>query len=98
LIKFKEKNAVSEIIGTMILLVIAVSVFAYVFITVTSSLDSESDTNVDIVGKIDYGLGVAILEHQGGEFLDGSTNIIFSNAGGDDDKFTLDDIAENISC
>jgi len=52
LVDFKGKNAVSEIIGTMLLLAIAVSVFAYVFITVTSSLDSESDTNVDIVGKI----------------------------------------------
>jgi hypothetical protein len=88
----KQKNAVSEIIGTMILLVIAVSVFAYVFITVTSSLDSESDINVDIVAKIDYGLNAAILEHQGGEFLDNNTNITFSIAGSDD-KFTLGDIA-----
>ncbi|ENO12211.1 Protein containing DUF1628 [Thermoplasmatales archaeon SCGC AB-539-C06] len=95
MINFKGKNAVSEIIGTMILLVIAVSVFAYVFITVTSNLDSESDTNVDIVGKIYYGHGAAILEHQGGEFLDSSTNIIFSIAG-NDDKFTLDDIAERL--
>ncbi len=76
----KGNNAVTEIIGTMILLLIAVAVFAVIFYTVVSNLNSSSETIVDIVGKMNN--GYIVLEHRGGEPLDKEqTNIIFTIGG-----------------
>ena len=52
-LKFKNNNnAVTEVIGTMILLLIAVSVVTLVFYSTVSSLTSDSDKIVDIVGRL----------------------------------------------
>jgi len=52
----KNNNAVSEIIGTMILLIIAVSVVTFVFFNVFTNLNSPEDINVNIVASLDEDL------------------------------------------
>ena len=83
--KFKNNNkAVTEVIGTMILLLIAVSVVTLVFYSTVSSLTSDSDKIVDIVGRLnpeENEANFAILEHQGGERLGDETDITFTIAG-----------------
>jgi len=87
-------NAVSEIIGTMILLIIAVVVVSFVFYTVITNLESTDEIDVNIFGKIDTGLEAVVLEHQGGDFLGSKTNIIFDIAGSTH-EFLLEEIVNN---
>ncbi len=94
MIIFKEKNAVSEIIGTMILLVIAVSVFAYVFITVTSNLEPTEEINCEIVGKMES--GNVIFTHYGGEPLD-LDSIVTLDIAGQSESFVLRDYLDSSS-
>jgi len=95
-LKFKFHNsAVSEIIGTMILLIIAVSVVTFVFFNVFSNLKSSEDINVEIVAKLDHGLSAIILEHHGGDPLGSKTNIIF-DIGSNHTEFLLEEISGNI--
>jgi len=60
-----NQNAITEIIGTMILLIIAVSVIGYVYVTVFSNLTVEEDINCVIQGKIER--GDVVFTHLGGE-------------------------------
>jgi len=71
----KEKLAVSEIIGVVILLAIAVSLFVMVQLIVLSYPFEPAAPSVNIVGSISE--GNILLEHHGGESLSLETRIIF---------------------
>ena len=67
--KIKKTNgAVSEIIGTMLLLIIAISALSIIYFHVLSDDGPSPETFVKIAGKV-IGTNV-ILEHQGGEPLE----------------------------
>ena len=78
--KIKKSNrAVSEIIGTMLLLLIAISVFSLIYFQVLSDEGPENKTIVKIGGRIE-GTNV-VLEHQGGEPLELDTEISITIGG-----------------
>ena len=79
-INFKnDENAVTEIIGTMILLVIAVSVITCIYFTVFSNLEPVDEINCVIVGGIEA--GDVVFTHRGGESLDLDSVVTLSIAG-----------------
>jgi hypothetical protein len=77
--KFNDKNSVSEILGTLLLLIIAVIVVSAVIFTVINSLNDKSEPEVSIVGRLEN--QNIILEHRGGELLDDKTKMILSIGG-----------------
>jgi len=89
-----NEKAVTELMGTMFLLAIAVCVISVIMITVVSSLNDTADVQVDILGKIE-GNNV-ILEHQGGENL-GLDTEVFLEIGGYEEEFTAGDYLDENS-
>jgi hypothetical protein len=71
----REKLAVSEIIGIVLLLAMAVSLFVMVQLIVFSYPFEPAAPSVNIVGSISN--GNILLEHHGGESLSLKTRIIF---------------------
>ena len=65
-ITFKGDYAVSEIVGGLILVLIAVSAFSVIFLYVMSSTSPEYESSVKIEGVVNDG-GEVLLEHVGGE-------------------------------
>jgi hypothetical protein len=78
----REKLALSEIMGVVLLLGIAVSLFVLVQITIYSYPFEPAAPSVNIVGSISN--GNILLEHHGGESLSLDTRIII----------TIDDVQE----
>jgi hypothetical protein len=77
-----KDHAVSEILGTLILIVIAVSVFSAVSLIILSPWSNYSDVSspqVTLVGSIQN--NSVIIEHQGGIPLDTKTKITITIAG-----------------
>jgi len=70
-----NRQSVSEVIGTIILLGISISLFSIVQFTVFSYPFEPSTPSVNIVGSIDQ--GNILLEHYGGESLSLNTKILF---------------------
>jgi len=78
--KIKKSNgAVSEIVGTMLLLLMVISVFSLIYFQVLSDEGPENKTIVKIGGRLE-GTNV-ILEHQGGEPLELDTEISITLGG-----------------
>ena len=75
----KSKDAVSEILGTVLLLAMAVALFAVIYIIVFSITITTTPPIVNLVGSLD-GENV-IIEHHGGESLDSGVNIIVTIGG-----------------
>jgi hypothetical protein len=76
--KNKRKNtAVSEIIGTVLLLGITVSLFTILCAVVLAYPHSTAPPSVNLVGMINN--DCLIIEHRGGESLSMDTIIIISN-------------------
>jgi hypothetical protein len=59
-------NAVSEIVGTILLLVIAISVFSVIYMNVLSEDGPSPETYATIIGRVET-TGDAIFEHRRGE-------------------------------
>jgi len=78
-------SAVSEIVGTILLLVIAVAVFSVVYMNVLSDDGPSPHTYTTVVGKIenDKDLLDIVFEHQRGESLGLDTDLILNIAGKD---------------
>ena len=81
--------AISEIIGTVILLAISVALFSIIYLTLSSSLIIQESPQVNIVGFVDG--DNLILEHLGGSSLDSSIEFLFT-IGGQQQTFSLDSI------
>ena len=60
--------AVSEIVGGIILVFIALVVFSVIYFNVMSKEYNDSHTNVDIVGSVNDE-GLIVLEHKGGDVI-----------------------------
>jgi len=75
----RSDNGVSEIIGTMLLLLIAISALSVIYFQVLSDDGPTPNTIVKIVGR-EEGKYI-ILEHQGGESIGYDTNITYTIAG-----------------
>jgi uncharacterized repeat protein (TIGR01451 family) len=88
MIKIKNNNnAVSEVLGSLLLIVISVSLFTVVYVSFfTIDLD-QSSPSVTIVGTInDNNL---ILEHRGGEPLNLKTKVLLEHSEGEREIFTI---------
>lgn len=70
---WKNTNGVSEIVGTIMLLAIAVALFSVIYVIVFSENTPISSPSVQIVGYIDN--DAIILEHHGGDSLSSGTQI-----------------------
>ncbi|HHH79584.1 MAG TPA: VWA domain-containing protein [Thermoplasmatales archaeon] len=83
-----EDSAVSEIVGTILILLIAVSAFATVQYIILSSPTPSSGMIVNIVSRVE-GTNI-ILEHHGGQPLDLNTEISIS-IGGEEKRMRIGD-------
>ena len=75
----RYKIAVSEIIGTFILLAMVISAFSIIYFQVLSDKGPEYNTFVRIGGRVES--RNVILEHKGGELLDLDTELSIIIAG-----------------
>lgn len=75
----RTDEAVSDILGTMLLLTVAVSVFSVISLNTLSGISLEEHLLVTIVGGLE-GNNI-ILTHRGGESLPLETEIVFTIAG-----------------
>ncbi|RLF33421.1 MAG: hypothetical protein DRM98_02320 [Thermoplasmata archaeon] len=91
---YKNQFAVSEVLGTILLLVISVTLFSAVYATVLSITPGPTTPSTSIIGTIeDKNL---ILEHHGGESLPKDTEVIIGLPNGNvstesADRHLLDD-------
>lgn len=76
---FQNDKAVSEILGAMLLLLIAVGAFSLVYFQFMSDEGPAEETHVNIIG--DIAGGNIVLTHIGGESLTGDTMMSFSIPG-----------------
>ena len=74
-----DDNGASELIGTMILLVIAVSVISVIIVNAFSVLTVDEQIYVEMLGKIE--MNNVIFEHQGGDNLGLDTEIYLEIGG-----------------
>ncbi|MFE3845744.1 LamG-like jellyroll fold domain-containing protein [Thermoplasmatota archaeon] len=86
----KDNNSVTEILGTLLLLIIAVIVMSFIVFTVLTNINSDDAINVDILARLDNGF--IVLEHQGGENIDLNSDMIvrFGDYGALERPFYLD--------
>jgi len=87
--KKKCSYAVSEIVGTVVLLAIAVALFSVIYLTLSSSLVIQESPKVNIVGYVEG--NDLILEHLGGSSLDSSIEFLVT-IGGQQQTLSLDTI------
>ena len=71
-----QNHAVNEIIGTMLLLGISISLFSVVYYSVLSTPAPESTPSAQIIGSLDLDNNQIILNHLGGESITGNSLII----------------------
>jgi hypothetical protein len=93
MIEKRTRYGVSEIIGTLTLLIIAVSVFSLVYVSVLTNLNPSSEKIVNISGTMEN--GNIILEHKGGESLPLETKFKIRIGNYDIFSFELND--ENVT-
>lgn len=67
---FHDENAVSEIIGEVLLTAIAVLAFSVIAVFVFSYLESEDAVHADVDGWVDVSSDTVYLRHSGGENID----------------------------
>jgi uncharacterized protein YegL len=87
--KKRIHTAVSELVGTIILLAIVTSVMTLVFYQISTDKGPYKQTFVKLVGRIEQ--TNFILEHQGGDPLDSNTSISLE-IGGKKYNYTVGDI------
>jgi len=75
----RNHNAVSELLGTMLLLFIAVAAFSVIYFYLASDNGPAPQTYVTLVGEIDA--ENVVLTHKGGESLDAKDTISFTVGG-----------------
>ena len=76
--KKRSKRAVSEVISTVLLLGIAVSLFGFLNYVVFSFSFGESAPSVSLVATIDRDSNMVKIEHHGGQSLDGNTDVVIT--------------------
>ena len=76
---YRKKHAVTEILGTAILLGIAIALFSGIQYVVFSYPFEPSPPSINLVGTVNES-NYIIIEHQGGEYISLDAIIIFNNA------------------
>lgn len=89
-----QNEGISEIIGTVVLLAVAVASFSVLYVTLSATLITEESPQVNVIGYIEE--NSIILEHQGGDTLKDNTQIDFV-IGGMRQSFTLSSSNENFT-
>ena len=77
--KRRSNRAVSEVVGVILLLGITLGLFAFLNYVVFSFSFEPSAPSVNLVASIDKTTNNIIIEHNGGESLDGNTVITIAN-------------------
>jgi hypothetical protein len=80
-----ENHAVTEIIGSILLIAIVIGIFASIYVYVLSDSGPSNESNVKIVGKLES--GDVVFENRRGESLRLDTEVILSLGGW---KYLLD--------
>ena len=86
-IKMRNHAAAAEIVGTILLMAIAVSMFALIYMNVLSDEGPSPETFSTIVGKMEQ--NNIVFEHRRGETIDQDSKIILEIAGQTSDAFTF---------
>jgi len=76
--KIRSKQAVSEVIGVVLLLGITISLFVILNYSVFHISFNPSAPSVNLIGTIDKTNKIINIEHNGGKSLDGKTQIIIT--------------------
>jgi flagellin-like protein len=76
--KIRSKQAVSEVIGVVLLLGITISLFALLNFYVFHFSFEPSVTSVNLIGTMDKTNNMIYIEHTGGESLEGNLNVIIT--------------------
>ena len=92
--KKRSNDAVADIVGTVMMLGIAVSLIAMVYISVLSYPFTPSPISADLIGSVD-GNNI-IIEHHGGDSLSLSTEIAIT-VGGSTTRVTVEDYLDDES-
>jgi FlaG/FlaF family flagellin (archaellin) len=74
--KRHSNQAVSEVVGVILLLGITIGLFGFLNYVVFSFSFQPSAPSVNLIGSIDIKNNKIIIEHNGGESLDGNTDVI----------------------
>ena len=74
--KNRSKYAVSEVVGVVLLLAMTMTLFAVLNSNIFQFTNISSIPSVNLIGTIDKDNSLIILEHNGGESLEGTTKII----------------------
>jgi len=75
----RNKNAVTELLATILLLFIAVLAFSFIYFQISSNHGPTPETHVNLVGIIN-GENITLL-HKGGESIDANNTIAFTIGG-----------------
>ena len=76
--KIRSKQAVTEVVGVVLLLGITITLFAVINSNVSQFIFGSSIPLVNLVGTIDKTQHIIYIEHSGGESLEGTTEIIIT--------------------
>jgi FlaG/FlaF family flagellin (archaellin) len=76
--KIRSKQAVSEVIGVVLLLGITISLFTILNFYVFNFSFNPSAPSVNLIGTIDKANKIINIEHNGGESLEGNINVIIT--------------------
>jgi len=74
--KRRSNQAVSEVVDIVLLLGITIALFAFLNYIVFAFSFNESSPSVSLIGSIDYENNMINIEHNGGESLEGNTDVI----------------------
>ncbi len=74
--KNRSKYAVSEVVGVILLLAMTMMLFAVLNYNVFSFTNVSSIPSVNLIGTIDKDNNLIIIEHSGGDSLEGTTKIL----------------------
>ncbi len=75
----RKEHAISEIVGTMLILGISIALFSIVYISLLTTTSTPLSPSVDIIGTIEG--NTIIIEHRGGKSVDINANLIIEIAG-----------------
>ena len=76
--KSRSNQAVSEVLDIVLLLGITIALFAFLNYIVFSYSFDESSPSVSLIGSIDKVNNMINIKHNGGESLEGNTNVIIT--------------------
>ena len=94
--KRRSNKAVSEVVGVILLLGITIGLFGFLNYVVFSFSFQPSAPSVNLVGSIDITNHKIIIEHNGGDSLDGTTQIVIT-IGSTTHPFTANDLVNDLN-